>query len=121
MKNLTPTDTARAASVALGRSPFGKGADRLAQDLESVPEVAPYVWCSTSCDTPRKHAQPEPTSQPSFRIVLGDDLEDRKVECSWYSNGVRSAIGVNVATLRKMIEVAEAYKPGATISGGGKS
>ena len=34
MKNLTPTDTARTASLALGRSPYSKGAERLAADLE---------------------------------------------------------------------------------------
>ncbi len=36
MKNLTPTDAARTASLALGRSPYSKGAEKLAADLEQT-------------------------------------------------------------------------------------
>ena len=139
---MNANDTAKTASLALGRSPYSKGAEKLAADLgagtltpngdrvgfnasNSEPVCFPtlstteqptgYMWCSTSSPTPRKHAHPEPATHPVMRIVLGNGLEDRKVECSWYSDGIRSSVSVSVATLRKMIEAAEAYKPGATL------
>lgn len=144
---MTANDTAKTVAVALGRSPYGKGAEKLAVDLakgtltpngdrvgfnasNSEPVCFPtlsaaetptgYVWCGTDSPTPRKHAQPGPTAQPAMRIVLGNGLEDRKVECSWFSDGIRSTVSVSVATLRKMIEAAEAYKPGVTLTGGAK-
>ena len=44
MKNLTPTDTARTASLALGRSPYSKGAARLAADLGATVTHTPGKW-----------------------------------------------------------------------------
>ena len=141
---MTPNQAATTTARELGRSPTERGTARLAADLgdgtltpngdrvgfnasNSEPVCFPtlsadkkpvgYVWCGTDSPTPRKHAQPGPATQPAMRIILGNGLEDRKVECSWFSDGIRSTVSVNVATLRKMIEAAEAYKPGATLTG----
>ena len=77
--------------------------------------MSQYVWCRTSCQTPRKHAHPEPSNCAKFDVTLGSEKDDRIVNATWNSDGIDCVVSVNVATLRKMLEVAESYKPGATV------
>lgn len=77
--------------------------------------MSQYVWCRTSSPTPRKNAHPEPSNCAKFDVTLGSGQYDRIVSATWRSDGIDCVVSVNVATLRQMIELAESYKPGATI------
>lgn len=74
------------------------------------------VWCGTSSPTPRKHAQPDGSSNPQISITLGDDAESRIVNAMWRSNGVEASVSITVGMLKAMLAAAESYKPGATLS-----
>ena len=63
MKNLTPTDAARTASLALGRSPYSKGAEKLAADLGAKP-TATLVNTRMEVPSPRN-------GRPAYRWVDG--------------------------------------------------
>lgn len=75
-----------------------------------------HVSCSTHSASPRKHAQPEPGTNPELSVTLGNGLEDRQVNAKWNSGDISAMVSIDVATLRKMLAEAEAYKPGATLS-----
>lgn len=89
------------------------GHDRLAKALSDT--ARPIVWCATHCDSPRKHAHPEPTSKPTMSVTLGNSQDDRDINLRWTSGDIHSQIVINVAMLRAMLELAESYKPGATL------
>jgi len=63
VKNLTPTDAARTASLALGRSPYSKGAEKLAADLGAKP-TATLVNTRMEVPSPRN-------GRPAYRWVDG--------------------------------------------------
>ena len=112
-----------------------RGTDRLLGDMGEVPDNGQsertrrateaimgkqtsgqnYVWCSTHSTSPRKHAHPEPTTAPAFGVTLGHGEDDRIVNVVWKSGDMVAMVGINVATLRRMLAAAEAYKPGATL------
>lgn len=73
------------------------------------------VWCSTHSASPRKHAHPEPSSDPSLHVTLGHGSEDRIVTAKWQSGDICAMASLSVAMMREMIAAAEAYKPGATL------
>lgn len=74
-----------------------------------------HIWCSTSAASPRKHAQPEVAQNPVFSVTLGSGHEDRIVNAVWQSGDIRATVSVSVESLRHMLNVAESYKPGATL------
>ena len=90
------------------------GHDRLA---DALTKPTNRVSVCTSVATPRKHVNTT-CDGLTFRVVLGNGLEDRTVEATWYdgADGVRASVGIDVATLRAMLSEAETYKPGATLS-----
>ena len=90
------------------------GHDRLAAALS---DTARRVSVCASVATPRKHVNTT-CENLQFRVVLGNGLEDRTVEATWYDGfeGIRASVGIDVATLRAMLSEAETYKPGATLS-----
>ena len=70
--------------------------------------MSPRKHSIARCDNPGK----------SFRVVLGNGIEDRMVEVSWFDADTKTgaSVGIDVSTLRAMLAEAESYRPGATLS-----
>lgn len=98
-------------------NPSPEGFNAMPSDLDAAKSVRTvhFASCATHSATPRKHAQPEPTETPGMSVTLGHGVEDRIVNLQWCAGDIDCQVGISVATLRRMIEAGESYKPGAVL------